>query len=331
MSKSDESWVGFDLGGTKMLATVFDGNFKKLGRERKRTKGNEGAEAGVERVINTIDGALKDAKIEPGQLAGIGMACPGPLDLNKGILIEAPNLGWKNVPIKQHLERKYGCPVVILNDVDAGVYGEYRFGAGRDSRCVIGVFPGTGIGGGCVYEGRIIRGKVRSAMEIGHVRVAPGPRCGCGRRGCLEAVASRLAISAAVAAAAYRGQAPHLVKQCGTDLSKIRSSALADSIKAGDTVVEQIVRDAAATIGVALGGIINVMSPDVVVLGGGLVEAMPKLFVEEVEKAARGTVMPSFEETFKVQVAKLGDDATSLGAAAWMQHSAAEMTHPARA
>lgn len=331
MSKSEDYWVGFDLGGTKMLATVFDGNFKKLGRERKRTKGNEGAEAGVERVINTIDGALKDAKIEPGQLAGIGMACPGPLDLNKGILIEAPNLGWKNVPIKQHLERKYGCPVVILNDVDAGVYGEYRFGAGRDSRCVIGVFPGTGIGGGCVYEGRIIRGKVRSAMEIGHVRVAPGPRCGCGRRGCLEAVASRLAISAAVAAAAYRGQAPHLVKQCGTDLSKIRSSALADSIKAGDTVVEQIVRDAAATIGVALGGIINVMSPDVVVLGGGLVEAMPKLFVEEVEKAARGTVMPSFEETFKVQVAKLGDDATSLGAAAWMQHSAAEMTHPARA
>jgi len=331
MSKSEDYWVGFDLGGTKMLATVFDGNFKKLGRERKRTKGNEGAEAGVERVINTIDGALKDAKIEPGQLAGIGMACPGPLDLNKGILIEAPNLGWKNVPIKQHLERKYGCPVVILNDVDAGVYGEYRFGAGRDSRCVIGVFPGTGIGGGCVYEGRIIRGKVRSAMEIGHVRVAPGPRCGCGRRGCLEAVASRLAISAAVAAAAYRGQAPHLVKQCGTDLSKIRSSALADSIKAGDTVVEQIVRDAAATIGVVLGGIINVMSPDVVVLGGGLVEAMPKLFVEEVEKAARGTVMPSFEETFKVQVAKLGDDATSLGAAAWMQHSAAEMTHPARA
>src|SRR5690606_28116319 len=116
--KSEDYWVGFDLGGTKMLATVFDGNFKKLGRERKRTKGNEGAEAGVERVINTIDGALKDAKIEPGQLAGIGMACPGPLDLNKGILIEAPNLGWKNVPIKQHLERKYGCPVVILNDVD---------------------------------------------------------------------------------------------------------------------------------------------------------------------------------------------------------------------
>ena len=331
MSKSEEYWVGFDLGGTKMLATVFDGNFKKLGRERKRTNGAEGAEAGVERVINTIDGALADAKIERGQLAGIGMACPGPLDLNKGVLIEAPNLGWKNVAIKQLLERQYGCPVVILNDVDAGVYGEYRFGAGRDARCVIGVFPGTGIGGGCVYEDRIIRGKVRSAMEIGHVRVAPGPRCGCGRRGCLEAVASRLAISAAVAAAAYRGQAPHLMKHCGTDLSKIRSSALADSIKAGDTAVEHIVRDAAATIGVALGGIINVMSPDVVVLGGGLVEAMPKLFVEEVEKAARGTVMPSFEDTFKVQVAKLGDDATSLGAAAWMQHSAGDVARTAHA
>lgn len=331
MSKSAEYWVGFDLGGTKMLATVFDGNFKKLGRERKRTKGSEGAQAGVERIINTIDGALKDAKIERGQLSGIGMACPGPLDLNKGVIVETPNLGWKNLPIKQQLEREYGCPVVILNDVDAGVYGEYRFGAGRDSRCVIGVFPGTGIGGGCVYEGRIIRGKVRSAMEIGHIRVAPGPRCGCGRKGCLEAVASRLAISAAAAAAAYRGQAPHLLKHCGTDLSNIRSSALAESIKAGDTAIEHIVRDAAATIGVALGGVINMMLPDVVVLGGGLVEAMPKLFVEEVDKAARGVVMPSFEDAFKVQVAKLGDDATSMGAAAWMQHTAAEVTQTAPA
>lgn len=332
MSKSEEYWVGFDLGGTKMLATVFDGNFKKLGRERKRTKGNEGADAGIARIINTIDGALKDAKLERGQLSGIGMACPGPLDLNQGILLDAPNLGWKNVRIKEHLEREYGCAAVILNDVDAGVYGEYRFGAARDARCVVGLFPGTGIGGGCVYDGRIIRGKVGSAMEIGHLPVDPdGPRCGCGRRGCLEAIASRLAISASAAAAAYRGQAPHLMKQCGTDLSNIRSSALADSIKAGDKVVEQIVRDAAFAIGIALGGVINLMLPDVVVLGGGLVEAMPKLFVDEVGAAARGRVMPAFEDTFKVSAAKLGDDAASLGAAAWVHEMTAETAQAAHA
>ncbi len=309
-----------------MLATVFDAQFQKLGRQRKRTKGAEGAEAGVARIIQVIDGALKDANIDRKALAGIGMACPGPLDLDRGILLDTPNLGWKKVPIKELMEKEFGCPTVILNDVDAGVYGEYRFGAGRDARCVVGVFPGTGIGGGCVYQGRILRGKVSSAMEIGHVPVDPdGPRCGCGRRGCLEAVASRLAISAAAAQAAYRGQAPHLMKNCGTDLTNIRSSALADSIKAGDKIVEQIVRDAAFEIGIAMGGVINLLLPDVVVLGGGLVEAMSKLFVDEVEKACKQRVMPSFEQTFKVVAAKLGDDATSLGAAAWAHEMASEI------
>ena len=196
MSKPDDFWIGFDLGGTKMLATLFDAKFQKLGRERKRTKGAEGVTAGVARIMQTIDGALKSANVDRRALSGIGMACPGPLDLDRGILLDTPNLGWKKVPIKEMLEKEFGCPTVILNDVDAGVYGEYRFGAGRDARCVVGVFPGTGIGGGCVYEGRILRGRTSSAMELGHIPVDPdGPRCGCGRRGCLEAVASRLAIS----------------------------------------------------------------------------------------------------------------------------------------
>ncbi len=326
MNTTNNCWIGFDLGGTKMLATVFDGQFEKLGRQRKRTKGAEGVEAGVARIIQTIDGALKDAHLDRRALSGIGMACPGPLDLDRGVLLDTPNLGWKKVPIKELLEKEFGCPTVILNDVDAGVYGEYRFGAGKNARCAVGVFPGTGIGGGCVYEGRILRGRQSSAMEIGHMPVDPdGPRCGCGRRGCLEAVASRLAISAAAAAAAYRGQAPYLMKQCGTDLSNIRSSALADSIKAGDKVVEQIVRDAAFEIGIAMGGVINLLLPDVVILGGGLVEAMSKLFVDEVEKACKQRVMPAFESAFKVVSAKLGDDATSLGAAAWVHEMAAEI------
>ncbi len=178
-----------------------------------------------------------------GDLRGIGLGSAGPLDLDEGIILDAPNLGWKDVKIKSILEKEFGCPAVVLNDVDAGVYGEYRFGAARSSRCAVGVFPGTGIGGGCVYDGKILRGKTNSCMEIGHIQVVPdGPRCGCGLQGCLEAVASRLAISAAAAQAAYRGQAPHLLDIAGTSLDEIRSGALADAIAAGDTVVESIVR-----------------------------------------------------------------------------------------
>ena len=316
--KKNRLWVGFDLGATKMLAKIYDDAFRELGRSKSKTKANLGMDAGLERIVGTIRKALEAAGVSGKNVAGIGIGSPGPLDLDKGILLSPPNLGWANAPLKETLAKAFKCSAAVLNDVDAGVYGEYKQGAARKARCVIGVFPGTGIGGGCVYEGRIIRGKDLSCFEIGHCRVQPdGPLCGCGRRGCLEAVASRLAISSAAAAAAYRGEAPHLLEAAGTDLTKVRSSVLARSIKAGDKSVEQIVRQAATWLGVGIASAINLMSPDIVVLGGGLVEAMPKLFLEEVDRSARNHVMPAFEKDFKVVVAELGDDAVAVGAAAW--------------
>lgn len=324
-ANEDKYWVGFDLGGTKMLATVFDPSFRPVGRKRKKTRDRDGAAPGLERIADTIRRALESAGIRPEQLGGIGVGCPGPLDLDAGIILEAPNLGWVNAPVKETLERAFGCPTVIVNDVDAGVFGEYRFGAGQGARCVVGVFPGTGIGGGCVYEGRILRGRNSSCMEIGHVRVAPdGPLCGCGQRGCLEAVASRLAISAAAAQAAFRGQAPNLLKLAGTRLSDVRSGALAAAIGAGDRVVEQIVREAARQVGTAVGGIVHLLGPDVVVLGGGLVEAMPELYLESVTAAAKEWVLPSLTDSFRVEAARLGDDAAVMGAAAWARETVLE-------
>ncbi len=323
-AESDRCWVGFDLGGSKMLATVFNDEFKMLGSERKRTKGHEGAKAGIERIAKTIRGALNEAGVDAGKLGGIGVGCPGPLDLDRGIVFETPNLGWKNVKFKDALQDEFGCPAVIINDVDAGVYGEYRFGAGQGARCAVGVFPGTGIGGGCVYEGKILRGKKSSCMEIGHMQVMPdGPLCGCGRRGCLEAVASRLAIAGAVAQAALRGQTPIIMERAGANLADIRSGVLAKAIEEGDKVVEQIVRNAAGHIGTAVASVVNLLSPDIIVLGGGLVEAMPKLFTDEVAQTAKSRVLPSFTETFTVTAAKLGDDAAVMGAAAWARDSAA--------
>ena len=312
-------WLGFDLGGTKMQAKVFDERFKELGGKRRKTKGNEGMQAGLARVIETIEVLLAETGIPRERLAGIGVGCPGPLDLDAGVILSAPNLGWKKAPVKKTLEAAFGCPTAIVNDVDSGVYGEYLFGAGKGSRCLLGVFPGTGIGGGCVYEGKILRGRRTSVLEIGHLQVQPeGPLCGCGRTGCLEAVASRLAIAAAAAAAAFRGEAPHLLAAAGTDLNEIRSSTLAEAIKAGDAAVERIVRQAARWVGVAVGNAVNLLGPDTVVLGGGLAEAMPQLFLEEVSASARARAMPSFETTFKVVAAQLGDDATVKGAAGWV-------------
>lgn len=322
--KAKEYWVGFDLGGTKMLTVVFDPDFQVVVRKRRKTRAQEGAKSGIRRMIGLIESALDEAGISPEDVAGIGVGCPGPLDLDRGIVLEMPNLGWKNTRVGAELQDAFHCPAIILNDVDAGIYGEFRFGAARDARCVVGVFPGTGIGGGAVYKGEILRGTSGSCMEIGHIPVVrDGPHCGCGRRGCLEAVSGRLAISAAAAAAAYRGEAPHLLAIAGTEISNIRSRALTESISAGDVVIEEIVRDAARTVGWAMAGVVNLLAPEIVLLGGGLVEDMPDLFREEIDAAIRARVMPSYENAFRTEVAQLAGNASVIGAAAWAKQSLA--------
>ncbi|MBD3317491.1 MAG: ROK family protein [Chitinivibrionales bacterium] len=318
--KGERYWVGFDLGGTKMMAVVYDERFAPVSRARKKTKASEGAGVVLQRIAKLIKQCLDKADVAPQAVAGIGIGCPGPLDLDAGVIISAPNLGFSNVGIKAMLEKEFKCPVILANDVDIGLYGEYVAGGAQGSRCAVGLFPGTGLGGGCVYEGMIIRGRKNSCFEIGHIQVLPdGPLCGCGRRGCLEAVSSRLAVSAAAALAGMRGEAPNLVDAAGMDLQNIRSGALGTAIEAGDTVVEKIVREAARWIGVGVATAVNLMLPDIVVLGGGMVEAMPELILEEVSRSARSRVMPGFRDQYEVVTAKLGDDAGVRGAAAWAQ------------
>jgi glucokinase len=317
--------IGLDLGGTKIRAAVFNADLHPIGFEKKSTKGHEGARAGLERMKDVVHAAIRSAGLEGRRPASIGVACPGPLDLSRGVILQTPNLGWRNVPVKAVLEKSFKAPVRIANDVDAGVYGEWRCGAARGARSVVGIFPGTGVGGGAVIEGRIVTGRIGSAMEIGHLPMMPdGPLCGCGQHGCLEALASRLAIAGAAGAAMHRGDAPHLVELTGGEMAKIRSGALAESIAAGEKKIEEIVRIAARWIGVAGASMVNLLAPDVLLLGGGLVEAMPKLYREEVERTARGRVMPAFKPGFKVKVASLGDEATTTGAAAWAAEALAE-------
>ena len=320
-SSTRKYWLGFDLGGTKMLTQIYDSTWTVVAKERKRHKTGAGAKVGVDRIVSVIRDVLEKADLTAGDLHGIGIGCPGPIDMENGVLLDLPNLGWETVPIRDRLEGEFNRPVAVLNDVDAGVYAEYRVGAAKGTRCAIGVFAGTGIGGGCVYQGEILRGRISSAFEIGHLQVmSNGPRCGCGQRGCLESVASRLAIAAQSARAAYRGDAPHLLDEAGTDIAKIRSGSLRASINAGDDIVEDVLREAARYIGIAVAGAVNLLCPDVVVLGGGLVEAMPEIFVSRVERSANKRVMPAFENTFKVVPASLEDDAGVLGAALWAEH-----------
>ena len=310
-------WLGFDLGGTKMMATVFDKDFNIVAYRRKKTRDGKGSKGVLGRIVETIEEALQAAHLDHKRLGAIGIGSPGWLDLDRGVVLLAPNLGLRNVPLKKELTGDFGCPVVVANDVDAGTYGEYRFGAGQGVRCLLGVFPGTGVGGGLVYEGKLFRGRIGSCLEIGHIHMQPkGRLCGCGRRGCLETVASRLAIAAEASAAACRGEAPHLLELAGTDVASIRSGALVSAIKAGDHVVEEIVRHAAKDLGIAIGSVVNLLAPDMVVLGGGLVEAMRAPYVRQVRAAIQKQALRPYTKSLKVVMAKLGDDAVAMGAAA---------------
>lgn len=308
-----EHVVGVDIGGTKLMAVVFDYKFRPIGRNKRKSKSNKG-EPTEERLTRTIQEALEEAKVDA--VRGIGVGSPGPLDPKTGVIIDTPNLAWKDFPLAQYLKKQFKTQVVVDNDVNVGTYGEYRFGEISGCESILGVFPGTGIGAGIIIERKIFYGFSGAAGEFGHMTLeVDGPYCGCGKRGCLEALASRVAIAAQVAALAARGDAPYILANCGTDLEKIRSSALADAVKAGEKMVEGVIRKAAYYVGVATGNAINILSPEAVVLGGGLVEAMPDLYLEEVKRGIKEHAMPFLRRNVRIVTAKLADDAVVMGAA----------------
>jgi len=316
MGREARTVIGFDLGGTKMMAGLVDEKFRVIARAKKRTRGKDGDTDIFGRMVGLIESLLKDNGRTREDIAGIGIGSPGPLNPFTGVIGNTPNLGWNGFPLRDKMQKTLGVPVAVGNDVDMGTYGEFHFGAARKGRHVLGVFPGTGIGGGLIIDGRLHVGASGAAAEVGHVVLDPnGPRCGCGRRGCLEAYASRQAIASRAWALVMRGGAPALEKAAGRDPANFRSKALARAIAAGDALLEEILRDAARKIGQVIGSLVNVISPDTVVLGGGLVEAMPRVFLTEIRQMVKQVAMPEIEKCVRVVEARLGDDAVMMGAA----------------
>jgi len=311
-------YIGFDLGGTKMRALVVDEEFRIVASaKRKAVAGVDTAAEGLDRMRACVDEALEEATVSPKDLRGIGFGLPGALDLKQGVILRLFNVGWENVPVKKKFETIYGAPVAIDNDVNAGAYGEYRFGAGRGHPYMVGIFVGTGIGGGLIIDGKIHQGVGGAVGEIGHLLYDRlGPRCGCGARGCYETYASRLAVASQAAVQAYLGKAPALAKKAGYDVEKYRSGTLAWAIENGDAAVEEIVRESARIVGHLACDLALVLCPSMIVLGGGMVEAMPKIYLEECKAALKAHPVIATMKGVAVSAVKLGDDAVPLGAAA---------------
>ncbi len=313
--------VGVDVGGTKIYAGII--NIETggvMGTARKRTHPERGADFFMDRLMTVIASALDDSKLaKKGEAVAMGIGLAGQVDRARGTLISAPNLAQDlaNAPIRDLLAERFKLPVVIGNDVEVATLGEQQFGAGRGADDFLCMFVGTGIGAGIVEAGKLRIGSTGTAGEIGHTVVDYNGRfCSCGGRGHLEAYASRTAITRVLLSELARGRASVLRDQMKPGDQVIRSKMIASAIEDGDELVLETVHDAAHYLGAGMGSAATFLNPQRIVVGGGLIEAVP-LFLERATKKAREVALPVVGRALDIKRAALGDNSGIVGAA-WM-------------
>lgn len=314
----DSNVIAVDMGGTKILAAVVNAEGDILGTAKIPTKADKGAAVVIDRIASCIQKAVDKSRVAQASIQAVGIGAPGPLDPGTGIVLFAPNLGWTNVPLKTELENRVGLPTFVDNDVNVGTLGEHAFGAGKGMSTLVGIFVGTGIGGGIIMDGELFHGASQTAGEIGHIIVkAGGPRCGCGTRGCLEALASRTAITRQLQKAIVKkGKKSILPELTGGDLKLIRSGALAKALRSNDKLTMKVFKKATKYLGVGIASIVNFLNPEMIVLGGGVVEALDDSFLDDIAAVVADYSLPNTLSGVRIVKAQLGDDAGILGAAA---------------
>ena len=314
---SKEYFVGVDLGGTKILAGVFNAKLELKGSTKLSTKADRGVDEVIDRIARCVKEAVDECDLNLSQVRGIGIGAPGAVDTEAGRVIFAPNLpGWKDVPLKKNLEKLLDVPVFLGNDCNVCTLGVFDQEYKAKPRDLIGIFIGTGIGGGLILNGDLYHGHNLTAGEIGHMVIeVNGPKCGCGNRGCFEALASRTAIFREILAAVKEGQETLLTDMLGKDLSDMRSGDLRKAIRRGDKLATKVVESAAEFAGIGVANLINLLNPEIVVIGGGVIEALADEMMPTLIKAAKEHVMPGTMSGIEIKASKLGDNAGITGAA----------------
>ena len=308
--------VGVDLGGTKILAGVFDLSLNCISRIKMSTKPERGPEGVIERVARCVRDAVDESDLSIKSIRGIGIGAPGAVNTEDGRVIFAPNLSWKDVDLKKDLQEHLDIPVFVENDCKLNTIGVYDAEFKAKPRHLVGIFLGTGIGAGLILDGKLYSGFNGSAGEVGHMVLdVNGPECSCGNRGCFEALASRRAIFRTIQAAVKKGQETVLVEMLGKDLEDLRSGDLRKAIRQGDKFVEKVIDQAAEYTGIAVGNLINLFNPEVIVLGGGIIEQLEHEMLPIIEKTAKAHALPGTAKGIDIVATRLGDDAGITGGA----------------
>lgn len=312
-----DHFLGLDFGGTKLYAGVFDAVLSCVGTARKSTKSQRGVDEVIRRIAQAAQEAVDEADLTLKQIKGVGIGAPGAVDSDSGTIIFAPNLdGWKNIPLKKELEKLLGVPVFVENDCNIAMLGVHAVELKSKPRHAFGMFVGTGIGGGIIINGELYSGFNHTAAEIGHMVVETGgPKCGCGNRGCLEAVASRTAIFRRLQQAVKDGGKTILTDMLGADLDDMRSGSLRKALRKGDKLTEKIIEETAEYLGIGVANLANILAPDTIVLGGGVIEALADEMLAIIIETAQDYAMPGVLDGVEIFASKLGDEAGITGGA----------------
>lgn len=309
--------IGADLGATNIeAAAVQDGQV--LASKKKKTRAKRGVDTVIDRIEKTVRKVMDKMDAEASDFQALCIGAPGAVEVQSGIVRAAPNLGWKDVPLGERLHERLGLPVMVANDVNIGVLGEHVYGAGKGTLNMVGIFVGSGIGGGVVVDGTLHQGWRGAAGEIGHMVVQPrGRMCGCGRRGCVEAYASKTAMEAIIREEMEKGRHTEvfdIMEDKGKQ--KLTSSVIEASLEANDPLMEEAILNAQYYLGLLTANLVNVLDPEVIVYGGGVVERLGEAFLEPIAQTARSHFLQRRDaEKVRMVPAALGDDAGPVGAA----------------
>jgi glucokinase len=314
---SQQILVGIDLGGTSMKLLIVDAKNKILADAKAPTRRSKRPMSTVDDIADLLTEAISMAGVKRRDLGGISIGAPGSVDRHRGVVHEAPNLAWYEFPLGPQLEKRVRVPVIVENDVNVGTVGEHVLGAGENASDLVGIFVGTGIGGGIIAGGRLYEGSHGGAGEVGHMMiVVDGPLCGCGHRGCAEAVASRTAMERDVRAAIKAGRKsviPELMKK----KSKIRmtSSVVNAALKRKDPLMREVLARAQRYMGMLVANVVNLLDPECVVIGGGLATRLGETYVGPIRQWAFKYMFHEADaKRIRIVPGRLGDNAGALGA-----------------
>lgn len=320
--KKQQYIVGVDLGGTNIVVGAMSADGKHHYAMRSiPTSAESGAESVADRIVGLIEGVILDTIAETNahrrDFIGVGIGAPGPLDREKGIVIVAPNLGWKDFPLRDRIAEKLNLPATLDNDANCATVGEWWQGAARGGTNVIGMTIGTGIGGGIILNGQLFHGASDVAGEIGHTTIdLNGRHCKCGNYGCLEAYASGPAIAVRAREVLVREETASLLpSMVGGKLDAITAETVYRAAQQGDAVASEIVRDTARYLGVGIANLLNILNADVVVVAGGVTQAGDALFVPLQAEVRRRAFRPAVDAT-RIVPGELPGTAGVVGAVA---------------